>query len=144
MTNKAFRGLFLCAVLGALLFRVVRLDVRPMHHDEANQAVKFGALLERGEYRFDPGDHHGPSLYYFTLPAARDPGARAPAKPSETTPRRGPGPFGAGAPRPRRLGWSDVPYEGDERHPLRRCDSGARAGAPQGRAARPPGKGRRG
>ena len=70
MTNKAFRGLFLCAVLGALAFRVVRLDIRPVHADEANQAVKFGDLLERGEYRFDPRDHHGPTLYYLTLPAA--------------------------------------------------------------------------
>ncbi|OGD28500.1 MAG: hypothetical protein A2V57_01240 [Candidatus Aminicenantes bacterium RBG_19FT_COMBO_65_30] len=96
MTNKAFRGLFLCAVLGALLFRVVRLDVRPMHHDEANQAVKFGDLLERGEYRFDPGDHHGPSLYYFTLPAARAAGARSLAELSETTLRMVPALFGAG------------------------------------------------
>lgn len=71
MTKKAFGTLFLCAVCGALLFRVARLDLRPMHHDEANQAVKFGALLERGEYRFDPADHHGPTLYYLTLPAAR-------------------------------------------------------------------------
>ncbi len=70
MTTKVFRGLFLCAVLGALAFRVVRLDIRPMHADEANQAVKFGDLLERGEYRFDPRDHHGPTLYYLTLPAA--------------------------------------------------------------------------
>jgi uncharacterized protein (TIGR03663 family) len=70
MTKKAFRGLFLCAVLGALAFRVARLDIRPMHADEANQAVKFGDLLERGEYRFDPRDHHGPTLYYLTLPAA--------------------------------------------------------------------------
>jgi uncharacterized protein (TIGR03663 family) len=70
MTQKAFRGLFLCAVLGALAFRTARLDIRPMHADEANQAIKFGELLERGDYRFDPEDHHGPSLYYLTLPAA--------------------------------------------------------------------------
>ena len=49
---------------------LARLDVRPMHHDEANQAVKFGALLERGEYRYDAHDHHGPTLYYLSLPAA--------------------------------------------------------------------------
>ncbi len=71
MTKKAFRGLFLCAALGALAFRAARLDLRPMHADEANQAVKFGDLLERGQYRFDPQDHHGPTLYYLTLPAAR-------------------------------------------------------------------------
>ncbi len=70
MTKKAFRALFLLAVFGALAFRTLRLDLRPMHADEANQAVKFGHLLERGEYRFDPEDHHGPTLYYMTLPAA--------------------------------------------------------------------------
>jgi uncharacterized protein (TIGR03663 family) len=96
MTNKAFRGLFICAVLGALLFRVVRLDVRPMHHDEANQAVKFGDLLERGEYRFDPNDHHGPSLYYLTLPAALAAGERTLAGLDETTLRLVPALFGAG------------------------------------------------
>lgn len=96
MTNKVFRGFFVCAVLGALLFRVVRLDVRPMHHDEANQAVKFGDLLERGEYRFDPNDHHGPSLYYLTLPTARVAGERTLAELSETTLRLVPALFGAG------------------------------------------------
>lgn len=96
MTKKAFRGLFWCAVLGALLFRVVRLDLRPMHHDEANQAVKFGDLLEKGEYRFDPNDHHGPSLYYFTLPAAWAAGARSLAELSETTVRILPALFGSG------------------------------------------------
>ena len=70
MTKKAFGGLFFCALLGAVAFRTVRLDLRPMHADEANQAIKFGDLLERGDYRFDPNDHHGPSLYYLTLPAA--------------------------------------------------------------------------
>jgi len=67
---RALRGLFLLIVLGALLFRLLLLDVRPMHHDEANQAVKFGNLLEKGEYRYDRNDHHGPSLYYLTLPFA--------------------------------------------------------------------------
>jgi len=85
MTKRAFRGLFLFAVFGALLFRTVRLDLRPMHHDEANQAVKFGQLLERGEYRYDPNDHHGPSLYYLTLPFALVASGRSLAALNETT-----------------------------------------------------------
>ena len=63
----ALVGLALAAGLG---LRLARLDTRPMHHDEANQAVKFGALLERGDYRYDASDHHGPTLYDLTLPAA--------------------------------------------------------------------------
>lgn len=68
--KKLLYGLFLLAVLGALLFRLFQLDLRPMHHDEANQAVKFGILLEQGEYRYDRTEHHGPTLYYLSLPLA--------------------------------------------------------------------------
>ena len=38
-----------------------------MHCDEANQAVKAGT----GVYHYDSHDHHGPSLYWLTLPALR-------------------------------------------------------------------------
>jgi len=54
----------------ALFLRVWQLDLRPMHHDEANQAVRTGMLLETGTYRYDPKDHHGPTLYYLSLPLA--------------------------------------------------------------------------
>jgi uncharacterized protein (TIGR03663 family) len=58
------------AIVAGLGLRLARLDARPMHHDEANQALKFGALLEHGDYRYDFRDHHGPTLYYLTLPSA--------------------------------------------------------------------------
>lgn len=61
--------LALIAVLGFWL-RTHDLSVRPMHSDEANQAVKAGELLEHGRYVFDPHDHHGPTLYYAVLPLA--------------------------------------------------------------------------
>jgi uncharacterized protein (TIGR03663 family) len=70
MKKGAFACFFLAALLAAAIFRLAGLGLRPMHHDEANQALKFGALLEQGEYRYDKTDHHGPSLYYFSLPAA--------------------------------------------------------------------------
>ena len=71
MKNKAvFTALFFLIVLLAFVIRSARLNLRPMHHDEANQAVKFGFLLENGEYTYDPSDHHGPTLYYFSLPFA--------------------------------------------------------------------------
>ena len=56
--------------LTALWLRTHDLSRRPMHADEANQAVKTGVLLETGFYAFDPHDHHGPTLYYATLPIA--------------------------------------------------------------------------
>jgi uncharacterized protein (TIGR03663 family) len=70
MSRGSVAALVAIAVAAGLALRLVRLDVRPMHHDEANQAVKFGILLERGEYRYDFHDHHGPTLYYLSLPAA--------------------------------------------------------------------------
>jgi uncharacterized protein (TIGR03663 family) len=71
MTRACMGALIAIALAGGLALRFARLDARPMHHDEANQAVKFGELLERGEYRYDAHDHHGPTLYYLTLPAAK-------------------------------------------------------------------------
>lgn len=70
MNKKAFQGLFWAILVAAFIFRAAGLELRPMHHDEANQAVKFGDLLEEGIYRYDPADHHGPSLYYLSLPFA--------------------------------------------------------------------------
>lgn len=91
-----FYGLFLLVVLAALLFRLLNLDVRPMHHDEANQAVKFGNLLEKGEYRYDKTEHHGPSLYYCTLPFAWVLSGASFASVNETTLRLVPVVFGVG------------------------------------------------
>jgi uncharacterized protein (TIGR03663 family) len=71
MTRGCLGALVAIAFATGLVFRLARLDARPMHHDEANQAVKFGALLERGEYRYDAHDHHGPTLYYLAMPAAK-------------------------------------------------------------------------
>jgi uncharacterized protein (TIGR03663 family) len=83
------------ALTAGLTLRLVRLDVRPMHHDEANQAVKFGALLERGEYAYDAHDHHGPTLYYLTLPFAWLRGQMTLASLDEWTLRSVPAAFGA-------------------------------------------------
>jgi uncharacterized protein (TIGR03663 family) len=96
MNRAAFGGLFLCIVAGAFLVRLADLDRRPMHHDEANQAVKFASLLEKGEYRYDKADHHGPSLYYLTLPSAWISGKKTLARLDEKTLRIVPAIFGAG------------------------------------------------
>jgi uncharacterized protein (TIGR03663 family) len=83
------------ALAAGIALRLVRLDVRPMHHDEANQALKFGALLERGEYAYDARDHHGPTLYYLTLPFAWVRGQATLASLDERTLRAVPAAFGA-------------------------------------------------
>src|ERR1051326_539922 len=69
--NKGFTlGLLLAATL-ALLLRCPQLERRPMHNDEAVNAIKFGELSEHGDYKYDPNEHHGPSLFYATLAVAR-------------------------------------------------------------------------
>ena len=83
--------------LGGLILRTADLGNRPMHPDEANQAVKFGALLEKGEYGYDPAEHHGPSLYFLSWPVARLAGRTTLAALDERTLRLVPALFGAAA-----------------------------------------------
>ena len=54
----------------AALLRLLYLADRPMHADEAMQADRFGTLLEKHSFQYDPSEHHGPALAYATLPAA--------------------------------------------------------------------------
>ncbi|PTX95609.1 flippase activity-associated protein Agl23 [Opitutus sp. ER46] len=88
---------FVTLLLLALGPRVWELSRRPMHADEANQALKTGRLLEDGAYAFDPRDHHGPTLYYAALPLAWVRGERTLAELSETTLRLGPALWGVAA-----------------------------------------------
>jgi len=96
MNRAAFSVAAAGFVVLGLAFRLASLDLRPMHHDEANQAVRFGQLLETGEYRYDRNDHHGPTLYYLTLPAAWAHGQTTLASLDERTLRVVPALFGAG------------------------------------------------
>ncbi len=81
-------------VLVALVLRTYDLDRRPMHADEANQAVKTGELIESGTYAFDAHDHHGPTLYFAALPVAWIRGQHTLASLTETTVRIVPALFG--------------------------------------------------
>jgi uncharacterized protein (TIGR03663 family) len=54
----------LLATGAALVLRWPGLDRRPMHNDEAVNAVKFGQLWDHQGYKYDPNEHHGPSLFY--------------------------------------------------------------------------------
>ena len=61
--------LLLAAAALALALRLPDLGLRPLHTDEAVQAVKSGDLYDTGLYRYDPFEFHGPTLPYLTLPA---------------------------------------------------------------------------
>lgn len=66
--KNSFILLYLVFLLAVFYIRFQGIAIRPMHCDEANQAYKTGILLEKGIYKYDPQEHHGPLLYYATLP----------------------------------------------------------------------------
>jgi uncharacterized protein (TIGR03663 family) len=61
---------FLAVIALALALRLPQLTLRPMHNDEAVNAMKFRALWMENNYTYDPVEFHGATLPYFTLPAA--------------------------------------------------------------------------
>jgi len=95
MTRAAAAVVVVLALAAGLALRLARLDARPMHNDEANQAIKFGTLLEHGDYAYDAFDHHGPTLYYLTLPIAWLRGQATLAATDEWSLRSLPAAFGA-------------------------------------------------
>ncbi|MSU56748.1 MAG: TIGR03663 family protein [Pedosphaera sp.] len=86
----------LLAIAGALALRLPHLDTRPLHNDEAVNAVKLAALLEHGQYAYDPDEYHGPALHYFSLPFLWLSGARTSDQLDDTTLRLAPVAFGVG------------------------------------------------
>ena len=92
--NKWMPIAFLLSLFAGLTLRVPKLAERSLHHDEANQAYRFGILLEEGTYAYDADDHHGPTLYYLTLPIAKLTGVKTFIESSELTYRILPALFG--------------------------------------------------
>lgn len=64
--NRPFIFAMLLACAIALLLRCPQLDIRPMHNDEAVNAIKLRQLLGHGGYRYDPSEYHGPTLEYLS------------------------------------------------------------------------------
>lgn len=52
----------------AAFLRLYDLDLKPMHHDEGVNGFFLEKLMRQGDYRYDPTNYHGPSLYYLSLP----------------------------------------------------------------------------
>ncbi len=58
---------YLLAVAAAIFLRFYLLELKPLHHDEGVNSYFLTNLATRGEYKYDPANYHGPSLYYFVL-----------------------------------------------------------------------------
>ena len=61
-------AVFVLALAIALIFRLWRIELRPLHHDEGVNWVLLRLLHDHGKYLYDPRNYHGPTLYYLTLP----------------------------------------------------------------------------
>jgi len=81
----------------ALALRVVRLDERPPHTDEAVNAWILGQVLDGKPFAFDPRDRHGPLLPAAGLVVATILGRRSFAELDERTIRLAPALVGAAA-----------------------------------------------
>ena len=73
--TRSLTLVLLLAIGAALVLRWPSLNQRPMHNDEAVNAIKFGQLWNHQGYKYDPNEHHGPSLLYATLLVERLTGA---------------------------------------------------------------------
>jgi uncharacterized protein (TIGR03663 family) len=59
--------LFALAIVIGAWFRFYHLEIKPLHHDEGVNSHFLLNLANLGNYRYDPTNYHGPTLYYFAL-----------------------------------------------------------------------------
>lgn len=52
-------------MLIAAVLRLYDLNLVPLHHDEGVNGNFLLKLVRDGEYKYDPENYHGPTLYYF-------------------------------------------------------------------------------
>jgi uncharacterized protein (TIGR03663 family) len=51
----------------AIFLRVYWIDLKPLHHDEGVNGFFLTTLFREGVYKYDPGNYHGPTLYFVAL-----------------------------------------------------------------------------
>ncbi len=64
-------ALFIIAVVIAAWLRFDQIGLKPFHHDEGVNSYFLLNLAHSGNYKYDPTNYHGPTLYYFALVALR-------------------------------------------------------------------------
>lgn len=58
---------FIVALMIGCWVRFERIEIKPLHHDEGVNAFFLLNLARNGNYRYNPDNYHGPTLYYFSL-----------------------------------------------------------------------------
>ena len=58
-----------CIAITALatVLRFADLALKPLHHDEGVNGFFLTNLFRNGDYKYDPANYHGPTLYYIAL-----------------------------------------------------------------------------
>jgi uncharacterized protein (TIGR03663 family) len=57
----------LAAIVVGVLLRLVLLELRPIHHDEAVNWFFVDGIYGSGVYRYDPTNYHGPLYHYLAM-----------------------------------------------------------------------------
>jgi len=62
-----------CILITAIasFLRFFWLALKPLHHDEGVNGWFLTTLFRDGEYKYDPANYHGPTLYYISLGFAK-------------------------------------------------------------------------
>ena len=55
----------------ATVLRFAWLALKPLHHDEGVNGFFLTNLLRDGNYKYDPANYHGPTLYYLAYPLVK-------------------------------------------------------------------------
>ncbi|MCI0661382.1 MAG: TIGR03663 family protein, partial [Acidobacteria bacterium] len=70
--EKLFSAIiFTLVIIVAFWFRFHQISIKPFHHDEGVNSYFLLNLASSGEYKYDPVNYHGPTLYYLALIALR-------------------------------------------------------------------------
>ncbi|HEV7744356.1 MAG TPA: flippase activity-associated protein Agl23 [Pyrinomonadaceae bacterium] len=65
MTDRTWLIAIVVILLIAAILRLYDLNLVPLHHDEGVNGNFLVRLVREGYYHYDPGNYHGPTIYYF-------------------------------------------------------------------------------
>jgi uncharacterized protein (TIGR03663 family) len=65
LTDRTWLIAMVVILLVAAILRVYDLNLVPLHHDEGVNGNFLVRLVREGYYHYDPGNYHGPTIYYF-------------------------------------------------------------------------------
>jgi uncharacterized protein (TIGR03663 family) len=65
--SRAYYVVLFIIIVVAIFLRLFLLDLRPLHSDEGVNFSFMKTLIDNHRYEYNPGNYHGPILYYLTI-----------------------------------------------------------------------------